>query len=266
MVVVTHEIGFAREVGDKVVFMDGGVVVEAGDPREVLAQPAPRAHAGVPLEGAQGRRRRGRLAHGRRASAGGRRRRREGRGLAGDDRRARLDRVAHDDEHLFHGIPRGRAGGDARARTLRDVGVDLVAAPIRARSRSGPVRTGRCRRRCRPGCRSSCRAPGSSRCRAESTSRSSSPSCTGIPRRSTRTRCATTGCRGTRRRGRARAGLSASVSAVPLSPDRWRDTKPCRNQREQRADAHGQERHRDEKLEQPLAGFAAKTCDASPAE
>jgi polar amino acid transport system ATP-binding protein len=39
MVVVTHEIGFAREVGDTLVFMDGGVVVEAGDPREVLANP-----------------------------------------------------------------------------------------------------------------------------------------------------------------------------------------------------------------------------------
>jgi polar amino acid transport system ATP-binding protein len=39
MVVVTHEIGFAREVGDTLVFMDGGVVVEAGNPREVLANP-----------------------------------------------------------------------------------------------------------------------------------------------------------------------------------------------------------------------------------
>ena len=39
MVVVTHEIGFAREVGDTVVFMDGGVVVEAGKPREILANP-----------------------------------------------------------------------------------------------------------------------------------------------------------------------------------------------------------------------------------
>jgi polar amino acid transport system ATP-binding protein len=39
MIVVTHEIGFAREVADKLVFMDGGVVVEAGDPREVLANP-----------------------------------------------------------------------------------------------------------------------------------------------------------------------------------------------------------------------------------
>ncbi|MEU0001236.1 amino acid ABC transporter ATP-binding protein [Streptomyces microflavus] len=39
MVVVTHEIGFAREVGDTAVFMDDGVVVEAGDPRQVLVDP-----------------------------------------------------------------------------------------------------------------------------------------------------------------------------------------------------------------------------------
>ena len=39
MIVVTHEIGFAREVADELVFMDGGVVVEAGDPRTVLANP-----------------------------------------------------------------------------------------------------------------------------------------------------------------------------------------------------------------------------------
>ncbi|TMM02600.1 MAG: amino acid ABC transporter ATP-binding protein [Actinobacteria bacterium] len=39
MVVVTHEIGFAREVGDTVVFMDDGVVVETGNPREVFANP-----------------------------------------------------------------------------------------------------------------------------------------------------------------------------------------------------------------------------------
>jgi polar amino acid transport system ATP-binding protein len=39
MVVVTHEIGFAREVGDNVVFMDEGVVVESGNPREVFANP-----------------------------------------------------------------------------------------------------------------------------------------------------------------------------------------------------------------------------------
>ena len=39
MVVVTHEIGFAREVGDSLVFMDQGVIVESGNPREVLANP-----------------------------------------------------------------------------------------------------------------------------------------------------------------------------------------------------------------------------------
>ncbi|MDT7844181.1 amino acid ABC transporter ATP-binding protein [Streptomyces justiciae] len=39
MVVVTHEMGFAREVGDSLVFMDGGVVVESGNPREVLSNP-----------------------------------------------------------------------------------------------------------------------------------------------------------------------------------------------------------------------------------
>jgi polar amino acid transport system ATP-binding protein len=39
MIVVTHEMGFAREVGDTLVFMDDGVVVESGRPREVLADP-----------------------------------------------------------------------------------------------------------------------------------------------------------------------------------------------------------------------------------
>jgi polar amino acid transport system ATP-binding protein len=40
MVVVTHEIGFAREVADSLVFLDQGVVVECGPPREVIASPA----------------------------------------------------------------------------------------------------------------------------------------------------------------------------------------------------------------------------------
>jgi polar amino acid transport system ATP-binding protein len=40
MLVVTHEIGFAREIADTVVFMDGGVVVESGPPYEVLDNPA----------------------------------------------------------------------------------------------------------------------------------------------------------------------------------------------------------------------------------
>jgi polar amino acid transport system ATP-binding protein len=39
MIVVTHEMGFAREVADEVVFMDGGVVVEAGRPADVLTNP-----------------------------------------------------------------------------------------------------------------------------------------------------------------------------------------------------------------------------------
>jgi polar amino acid transport system ATP-binding protein len=39
MIVVTHEIGFARDVGDRVVFMDGGVIVEQGTPNEVIGDP-----------------------------------------------------------------------------------------------------------------------------------------------------------------------------------------------------------------------------------
>ena len=39
MVVVTHEMGFAREVGDRVIFMDGGVVVESGEPKTIFESP-----------------------------------------------------------------------------------------------------------------------------------------------------------------------------------------------------------------------------------
>jgi polar amino acid transport system ATP-binding protein len=39
MIVVTHEMGFAREVADQLVFMDGGVIVESGPPRDVLSNP-----------------------------------------------------------------------------------------------------------------------------------------------------------------------------------------------------------------------------------
>jgi polar amino acid transport system ATP-binding protein len=39
MVVVTHEMGFARDVADHLIFMDGGVIVEQGPPREVLTRP-----------------------------------------------------------------------------------------------------------------------------------------------------------------------------------------------------------------------------------
>jgi polar amino acid transport system ATP-binding protein len=39
MIVVTHEMGFAREVGDSLVFMDSGMIVEAGTPRDVIGNP-----------------------------------------------------------------------------------------------------------------------------------------------------------------------------------------------------------------------------------
>ncbi len=39
MVVVTHEMGFAREVGDRIIFMDGGYVVEEGSPEEIFGNP-----------------------------------------------------------------------------------------------------------------------------------------------------------------------------------------------------------------------------------
>ena len=39
MIIVTHEIGFAREVSDRVIFMDGGYIVEEGTPEEVLSNP-----------------------------------------------------------------------------------------------------------------------------------------------------------------------------------------------------------------------------------
>ncbi len=39
MVIVTHEMGFAREVADRVIFMDGGYIIEEGAPRELLANP-----------------------------------------------------------------------------------------------------------------------------------------------------------------------------------------------------------------------------------
>ena len=39
MVIVTHEMSFARDVADHVIFMDGGYIVEEGDPREVIENP-----------------------------------------------------------------------------------------------------------------------------------------------------------------------------------------------------------------------------------
>lgn len=39
MIIVTHEMAFARDVADQVIFMDGGVIVEQGDPHEVIDDP-----------------------------------------------------------------------------------------------------------------------------------------------------------------------------------------------------------------------------------
>ncbi len=39
MIVVTHEIGFAREVSDRIIFMDDGLIVEEGNPEDVIANP-----------------------------------------------------------------------------------------------------------------------------------------------------------------------------------------------------------------------------------
>ena len=48
MIVVTHEMGFARQIADRVVFMDNGEIVEINAPRAVLRPSAPRAHQAVP--------------------------------------------------------------------------------------------------------------------------------------------------------------------------------------------------------------------------
>ena len=54
MVVVTHEMGFAREVADQLVFMDGGVVVESGQSARGAGQPAARTDEGISVQGAVG--------------------------------------------------------------------------------------------------------------------------------------------------------------------------------------------------------------------
>ena len=46
MIVVTHEMGFAREVADRIIFMDGGVIVEQGKPADIFGAPkSPRLKA-----------------------------------------------------------------------------------------------------------------------------------------------------------------------------------------------------------------------------
>ena len=52
MVVVTHEMGFARSVADTVVFMDHGVVVETGPPERIFDERRDRPAAAVPVPGA----------------------------------------------------------------------------------------------------------------------------------------------------------------------------------------------------------------------
>ena len=39
MLVVTHEMGFAREVADRVIFMDGGQIIEEGTPQQIFTNP-----------------------------------------------------------------------------------------------------------------------------------------------------------------------------------------------------------------------------------
>ena len=49
MIVVTHEMAFAREAGDAIAFMDGGVIVESGRAGRNAGASAPRAHARIPV-------------------------------------------------------------------------------------------------------------------------------------------------------------------------------------------------------------------------
>jgi polar amino acid transport system ATP-binding protein len=48
MVIVTHEIPFARDVGDRVIFMDGGVIVEQGPPAKIFADPSSERAQAIP--------------------------------------------------------------------------------------------------------------------------------------------------------------------------------------------------------------------------
>ena len=51
MIVVTHEMGFAREVSDRVIFMDGGFIVEEGTPEEIFTAPKQKkAHICLPRQ------------------------------------------------------------------------------------------------------------------------------------------------------------------------------------------------------------------------
>ena len=49
MICVTHEMGFARAVADRMVFFDQGVIVEQGPPQQIFEAPAARAHQALPV-------------------------------------------------------------------------------------------------------------------------------------------------------------------------------------------------------------------------
>ena len=55
MIIVTHEVGFARDVADRILFMDGGVIVEQGDARAGAGPSGAGAHAALPAHGQQDR-------------------------------------------------------------------------------------------------------------------------------------------------------------------------------------------------------------------
>ena len=55
MLMVTHQMGFAREFADRVCFFYGGQIAEQGPPEQMFGDAAERAHAAVPLRGARGR-------------------------------------------------------------------------------------------------------------------------------------------------------------------------------------------------------------------
>ena len=196
MVVVTHEMGFAREVADQLVFMDGGVVVEARRPARGAGQPAARADEGVPVQGAvvtvssDGR-------------LGRRRRRRGVAGPAGARRRSHGGRLRRRPRRV-------RAGGGRGAGCAR---------PLRRRGRRGAGRRGRGRDETAGSC-SADRPPSCTR-RSRGGARPTPSSCTG--RRSPRstTLIDTLGADVVRRIGSIRlAGLPGEPESAVEAADR----------------------------------------------
>ena len=48
MIIVTHEMEFARDVSDRVIFMDKGVIAEQGSPEQIFENPKERTYQGIP--------------------------------------------------------------------------------------------------------------------------------------------------------------------------------------------------------------------------